>query len=46
MTSENARDKPDKPPTQRGDEPPKRPPPTGAVKEASALIRERFGIGR
>ena len=47
MTSQNASDKPDKPPTQHGDdEPPERPASTAQVKQASALIRERFGIGR
>jgi hypothetical protein len=47
MTGQNARDKPDQPPsTEHGDEPPERPASTDEVKQASALIRERFGIGR
>ncbi len=48
MTSQTARDKPAPPSKEHRDGPPEKPPSTDTdeVKQASALIRERFGIGR
>lgn len=47
MTSRDMAEKSDQPPsTEPGDEPPEPPPGPPEAKHASALIRERFGIGR